>query len=183
MKEDSAHISSSIFIDAIDDEFLCKICHDVLSGAVSCQNGHTFCKACLMRWLGTNRTCPVCKISLNSHRLTELRFVEAVLGKLLVKCEENTDAVDDIRRNLRKRKRKREIVDPKQSEDSAVLSTSHESVRSSVRCCWTGKFADLRKHMSEECDYRKGPCPNAGCEANCIERRHLADHLAQCPYR
>jgi hypothetical protein len=185
MDDHFADISSAIFIDEVDDELLCNICHNVLSSAVACQNGHPFCEECLLKWLSVRQDCPVCKIDLDAGQLTKLRFVEALIGKLLVKCEENVSSISDIRRKLRDKNEnlERPRVSETPPSDATVPLISSGTEETGGRCCWTGKFADLRKHMNEECEYRKVSCPNAGCEANDIERRHLAGHLAQCPYR
>ena len=36
--------------DAIDDEYLCGICNEVLRNPVSCKKSHTCCGDCLNTW-------------------------------------------------------------------------------------------------------------------------------------
>jgi len=59
-------------------EFICSICNGLFREPVHTNNGqglddeacgHLFCEVCILRWLETNRSCPVCRKSLIKEQL------------------------------------------------------------------------------------------------------------------
>jgi hypothetical protein len=40
------------------DQLQCAICMQVLQDALTCREGHMFCRACITAWLEQNQCCP-----------------------------------------------------------------------------------------------------------------------------
>jgi len=45
------------FVEPVDDEFLCVICHCFAAKPHICREGHTFCLACIEAWLQQSTSC------------------------------------------------------------------------------------------------------------------------------
>ena len=58
--------TSSAADDALLETVTCTICFELLVDpwAVPCSQTHTFCRACIMEWLGTRRECPQCQAAI-----------------------------------------------------------------------------------------------------------------------
>ena len=171
---------SAVFVGEIGEEFLCVICHDVLEVPVSCTQGHTFCEGCLDRWMASSKSCPTCKVELNKSFLTRNRPLETLIEKLPVHCEniqeaDNPTDTSSASNTKPKGGRKRKLVDV--SLDASAAEAKEEG------CRWTGKYGDLRKHLSDDCPFAIVRCSNKGCEMAGIQRRSLAAHIAVCDYR
>ena len=57
---------------AIDEEFLCSICYDVLKDPVRGKCEHVFCRKCIQTWLhqyDSPKDCPCCKAPIRKSQL------------------------------------------------------------------------------------------------------------------
>ena len=77
------------FENAVDDDFHCAICMNVLKEPVMCQNNqHYFCTACITRHLAQSEMCPTCREELNMEALRKPpRILTNVLSNLNIRCE------------------------------------------------------------------------------------------------
>ena len=78
------------FENAVDDDFHCAICMNVLKEPVMCQNNqHYFCKACITRHLVQSKMCPTCREELNVETLRKPRprILTKLLSNLNIRCE------------------------------------------------------------------------------------------------
>ena len=75
------------FVNEVDEEYKCGICFNVLDQPHSCQDGHTFCKGCITRWVENKQECPTCRAKLKIKSLTRVRVIQNVLEKMPVFCD------------------------------------------------------------------------------------------------
>ena len=77
------------FENAVDDDFHCAICMNVLKEPVMCQNNqHYFCTACITRHLVQSEMCPTCREELNVETLRKPpRILTKFLSNLNIRCE------------------------------------------------------------------------------------------------
>ncbi|KAM7296434.1 TNF receptor-associated factor 6 isoform X3 [Ixodes scapularis] len=70
-----------------DNELTCPICRALLREPVECRCRHVFCKDCIMVWLSTNSTCPLCRVSLQGASLVPAHpLIQSMVGNVKVKC-------------------------------------------------------------------------------------------------
>ena len=56
----------ALFVERVDDNFLCAICHQCVKDAVTgCSHGHAFCAGCLATWRQHGTTCPMCCVDIS----------------------------------------------------------------------------------------------------------------------
>jgi hypothetical protein len=60
-------------------ELRCPICLSLLSEAVVTPCGHTFCRDCVLGWVGANASCPLCKQKLTRRQVRD----DATIGGLV----------------------------------------------------------------------------------------------------
>ena len=79
----------SRFEQAIDENFHCSICYNVLKEPRTCRNNeHIFCLACISEHLRVNsQTCPECNEELSSDTLRRPRVLNNYLSKLKINCD------------------------------------------------------------------------------------------------
>ena len=67
---------------------LSSLCDDHFNEVVMpCAGGHTFCRACVLRWFERQRTCPECRVAIPTKAaLVPNRLVTAMVGELRVRC-------------------------------------------------------------------------------------------------
>ena len=53
---------------------------------MTCQDGHSFCKDCIIQWQVNNTRCPVDRSNLNGPMIRNLA-VEGAIGKRMMKCQ------------------------------------------------------------------------------------------------
>jgi hypothetical protein len=82
----SAGYCKEIFVD-IDDDLLCGICQEILNDPHQCQNGHMFCKTCLLAALKYKSKCPICKTSLDKNYLCKNQYVHNFIQTRRVVCK------------------------------------------------------------------------------------------------
>ena len=84
------HASSPtrVFFVPPSRHLLCSLCDNHFNEVVlPCAGGHTFCRACVLRWFERQRTCPECRIALPANvALLPNRVVIAQVDELRVRC-------------------------------------------------------------------------------------------------
>ncbi|CAG2104608.1 unnamed protein product, partial [Medioppia subpectinata] len=76
------------FTTAVDEEFRCPICRDVLDEPITAQCEHVFCRACIHEWLSREQSCPVGRQPLKVHHLQDVtRFFRNYYTKLEICCD------------------------------------------------------------------------------------------------
>ena len=89
----------SRFVDEVNDDLICSICHEVPKNPRVCQNGdHLFCFDHITRHLDENsHTCPVCRDPLTPETLKRpSRYLRKSLGKLKIKCDHHDRGCPDV---------------------------------------------------------------------------------------
>jgi hypothetical protein len=148
---------TDIFVDDLSEDFICTICHGVLTKASSCKNGHVYCEECIHQWLQTHKNCPSCRKSLSKTTLCVNRVLDNLIGKLQVRCINGRDECT----NPEKRARRTGTTD----------------------CCeWTGNHCDLLAHVASDCKFVTVDCVNKdnGCHARLL-KSELEDGSHVCP--
>ncbi|XP_020609186.1 RING finger protein 151-like isoform X2 [Orbicella faveolata] len=77
--------SPELFVENVDQEFLCSICYSVFNKPVSCQDGHSFCHHCITQWQSNNNHCPVDRRVLSDTSVRNLA-VEGAISRRVIKC-------------------------------------------------------------------------------------------------
>ncbi|KAG0425004.1 hypothetical protein HPB47_027801, partial [Ixodes persulcatus] len=71
----------------LDDELTCAICRALLRVPMECRCRHVFCKGCILLWLNTDRTCPLCRVSVQAASLVPAHpLIQNMVGNVKVKC-------------------------------------------------------------------------------------------------
>jgi len=89
----------ALFCDGeIDEELVCPICKGVLEGAMCAPNcEHAFCTDCIKEWLSQHQTCPLDRTALEFSQMKSVpRILKNLLGKLRIKCENNSHGCSEI---------------------------------------------------------------------------------------
>ena len=66
-------------------ELDCPICHRALASPRSCPDGHTFCRDCIVAWLGRSATCPCDRRPLALAQLSRCLPLEQLLRKMTMR--------------------------------------------------------------------------------------------------
>ena len=73
-----------LFLNQVDEEFLCSICLSVFEKPVQVSCGHVFCRKCIWNWLFDHESCPVDR----SHVVMEdMKRIEIPLKNILDRQE------------------------------------------------------------------------------------------------
>ena len=153
-------------IGELPNELLCQICHNVLHEPRSCQQGHTFCRRCIVEWLGQKEECPVGREPLREANLTNVRPLEGIVSRLQVRCEHATAGNDE------------DTPAAKRSRRSSLPATPVQR----PGCGWTGKLSEREAHLRDDCQFAPVACPLDGCGEE-VPRHALGAHTAACKYR
>ena len=134
------------FQTAVDKNFFCPICQDVLKDPVQCHNEHYFCKACMTQHLKNSQTCPVCMEKVTKKTLTKpTRIVTNYLDGLIINCDHSergcTKLIQLGRLEAHNRTCKYKPVTCPNEKCAKILN-----------------LADLEQHKSELCEYRQVHC-------------------------
>jgi antitoxin component YwqK of YwqJK toxin-antitoxin module len=192
------HPHHSTSISAIDDEFLCGICHELMLSPVSCSEGHTWCKLCIEQWLQNGNSCPVDRRPIVSAALTRNRPLENMISKLDVSCHLKRLGCNWVgHRRLYQEHASSCMFTLKPCsycsvEIAANQMDAHEEVCSlailecpSVGCKWTGERRHYLHH-SLSCNFRLISCDycEVGVAVNEIDEHKMVCELApvSCPY-
>ncbi|XP_046842004.1 TNF receptor-associated factor family protein DDB_G0273435/DDB_G0273505-like [Xenia sp. Carnegie-2017] len=78
----------SRFKIAVDENFYCSICLNVMKDARMCHNQHSFCRECIEEHLRVNaQRCPQCQDNLTVATLHPARVINNVISKLKINCD------------------------------------------------------------------------------------------------
>ncbi|XP_046841969.1 kelch-like protein 12 [Xenia sp. Carnegie-2017] len=135
----------SRFKNAVDENFRCAICFNVMKHARMCLNQHSFCRECIEEHLRVNaQRCPQCQERLTVATLHPARVINNMISKLMINCDfairgcKEFINVEDLERHV-------------ENCGFAPVSCSNE------RCDKEINKRDKIKHETELCKYRKIP--------------------------
>ena len=102
MSEKLAGVTSAVlerghFVDAVDEELMCPLCHGVVVAPLQCKEGHVFCKGCIEKTLLEKGVCPVDRSALQVADLSPVLAVQAMVNRKRVRCPcaaQHTDEED-----------------------------------------------------------------------------------------
>ena len=164
---------------------VCSVCHEVFDDPHMLPDcGHSFCLACITRFMRHKKRCPLCKKPSRKSAAKNI-IVRNLIHELPVRC------MHQMRRNHMTGEW---VVD---SEVGCKFTGTRDEVSAhEVKCGWAvaqcplidsqtgaqckhrGRWVHLSEHM-KECDLRPVPCPFEGCSAN-PSAKHLESHKLQC---
>ena len=110
----------------------CTICYDVFNSPTLLDCGHMFCGGCLIRWMNSNNTCPMCRKTIDTT-------------KMICVGEEQI-----VERPKTKNEVLTEIIEGK-PEGKFIIFSSYDETFNSIRNCLENKninFSELR-HTSK----------------------------------
>ncbi|XP_046841933.1 E3 ubiquitin-protein ligase NRDP1-like [Xenia sp. Carnegie-2017] len=136
----------SRFKTAVDENFLCSICLNIVKDARMCRhNEHIFCRYCIEEHLRVNaQRCPQCQDNLTAPTLLPARFVNNMISKFKINCDYASRGcpefikVEDLERHV-------------ENCGFAPVLCSNE------RCGKEINKRDKIKHETKLCEYRKIP--------------------------
>ena len=84
----AARAPRRVFFVLPSRHLLCSLCDENFNEVVlPCAGGHTFCRACVLRWFERQRTCPECRAAIPANAaLVPSRLVKAMVYELRVRC-------------------------------------------------------------------------------------------------
>lgn len=173
-KSINTHLTIDDFTSTSKDSiatFICSICGFILNNPVCDQNGHLFCKECVLELINCNTPCPInnnCILSLNS--ITDVCIIPTILMSKEVKCLNRVKGCDWI----------------------GVLSmlSNHlmsECIKENIPCIYEAngcEVALVREKLNEhvvDCLYRSIQCKNNCLLDEVIIFKDEQNHLAICP--
>jgi hypothetical protein len=88
MINSEAGFPSALFLVAVQDDFKCCICRDVLNDPLQCKNGHLACKFCFETTIQIFSKCPICNVPASLQSLSKCLFARNQISDLMVSCFE-----------------------------------------------------------------------------------------------
>ena len=176
-----------LIVSAVNDNFNCGICLEMLDNPVMCPEGHNFCKSCLEQAMMRKKECPLCRTKLSKSKMTTNRALERVMEDIVVvKCPTTLSmkSLPDPSHNVEQICKKRKISEDEEEEEDIVTTNSSGTPRSDSHegtCTWQGFMSDVQAHI-ESCRYVTYPCPHDGCNEQ-LFRNELQQHSEICPER
>ncbi|XP_031551923.1 TNF receptor-associated factor 5-like [Actinia tenebrosa] len=76
------------FVEKVDENLICLICHEVLADPQQCKEGHIFCKECIKAWLNHKCRCPMDNTALRFESLMPSVFAKNIIQNLKVFCHQ-----------------------------------------------------------------------------------------------
>lgn len=76
-----------MFVEPVQEELVCKLCHKVLRGAKTTPCGHIYCKGCVESWVSEHRTCPLRCTALAVKNLAWAGHVDTIVSGLTTRCK------------------------------------------------------------------------------------------------
>jgi len=80
-------LDPELFVDNVNEDLICIVCHHVILNAVNPPCGHIFCSACLARCLNIKQRCPVCRRPIHIGEINENAFISLKISGLKIKCK------------------------------------------------------------------------------------------------
>ncbi|XP_059258888.1 PDZ domain-containing RING finger protein 4 isoform X1 [Mustela nigripes] len=75
------------FAEAVDPDFKCKLCGQVLEEPLCTPCGHVFCASCLLPWVARRRRCPLQCQPLAPGKLCRVLPLRGLIQKLRIQCD------------------------------------------------------------------------------------------------
>ena len=76
-----------LFLNQVDEEFLCSICLSVFEYPVQVPCGHVFCRICIWNWLLDHESCPVDRSPSLIKDMARVAIpLKNILDRLEIKC-------------------------------------------------------------------------------------------------
>nr|XP_035971288.1 PDZ domain-containing RING finger protein 4 isoform X1 [Halichoerus grypus] len=75
------------FAEAVDPDFKCKLCGQVLEEPLCTPCGHVFCASCLLPWVARQRRCPLQCQPLAPGKLYRVLPLRSLIQKLRIQCD------------------------------------------------------------------------------------------------
>lgn len=163
-------IPKRLFVENINDEFLCGICRDVLNDPVKCRADHQFCRNCICEWLNNHDNCPDCRRNLSVDTLIDDQSFKDQINLKLVSCKTN---LDDYIQNF-------EFYNVCEWTGQLQQLETHMSNCQHSKCPHCQQhivFVSLNDHV-EVCDLRISKC-EYGC-GHCGTNESLKSHHQTC---
>ena len=135
------------FVTAVNRNFLCLICRNVLKDPVLCpRNQHCFCRGCITKDFEISQRCPTCNDELTEKTLTELpKMVKDLINELNIHCVQHNRGCQEILQL--------------QHLDSHEATCGYTPVVCTNQGCGeTLNQRDIIHHESEVCEFRKLKC-------------------------
>jgi len=155
---------TSLFVQPVDENLLCSICHSVLDNAVvACEGSHVFCSSCLQNWQQQPSSnadrCPECREGMLKDPYL-IRPLNGVIMALKVRCpaKETHEGPSGKRAHC--------------GSDNAAATA----------CTWKGTLESyLNVHSTKECLFMKTNCSKCKIDVVVGLRKHHATY--ECPNR
>ena len=146
------------FQTAVDKNFFCSICQDVLKDPVQCHNEHYFCKACITQHLKNSQTCPVCMEKVTKKTLNKpSRIVTNYLDGLIINCDHSERGCT-------------ELIELGRLEAHSRVCKYKPVTCPNEKCAKIMNLPDLEQHTSEVCEYRQVYCEE--CDENMSVKKY-----------
>jgi hypothetical protein len=180
-----------LFVDGKpSDLFQCPVCFETANDPVMCcgDNQHTFCRACLTKWLDTVESCPTCKCDVTVDTLLKNRMAAEYIGQCKVRC---LMAIPEEGAPAAKKRKTSKKTDPGTCEWVGTIETLDAHMQEcayvhiecqyggSRGCGWAGARRTLFEH-AEECEYREEECDFCSTDVQVCD---MEEHKAICIYR
>ncbi|XP_054720480.1 uncharacterized protein LOC129230097 isoform X2 [Uloborus diversus] len=79
-----------------DEELICSICRAIFCDPVQCPCNHVFCRACITKWLQTNKNCPVCRKRATRSSIQDVvPLIKNMILKLILRCKNSENGCDE----------------------------------------------------------------------------------------
>eukprot|EP01041_Mallomonas_annulata_P010718 gene10718-22381_t len=169
----------TFFLERAESYLQCPICLEYLHDPYQCEDGHNFCKNCIIEALSCKSFCPVCRCALSIDLLHPNRVMKDILHDLVVYCN-NTNFNHDYcswSGPLVALECHRQQECPYQliqcSNNGCLMWIHRQNMTSHILTCihrllpceHCHKFftnRDLPSHINS-CIHRLIQCPNIGC--------------------
>ena len=135
------------FVTAVNRNFLCSICRNVLKDPVMCpRNQHCFCRGCITKHLENSQRCPTCNDELTEETLTEApKMVKDLINELNIHCVYQNRGCQ-------------EILQLQHLDSHEATCGYTPAVCTNQGCGETLNQRDIIHHESEVCEFRKLKC-------------------------
>ena len=100
--EDKAAKPTSSYSETVQlgEAFECPICNERCLGPIlQCENGHSFCSRCIIKWVENNHNCAMCRVDISSpskvySQLNALQSFTTISSQVLIISPNFAIAVD-----------------------------------------------------------------------------------------